>query len=80
MYLCIYLRISGSSLPPPLWSYSQAVTSTERVGTPHYHAPETVQGEGHGLAAQLWALGVLIAEMVDGTPPFWAPGPESTVR
>ena len=44
MYTYIYLFI-------PMCT--QAETSTARVGTPHYHAPETVRGEGHGLAAQL---------------------------
>ena len=44
------------------------------VGTPHYHAPETVRGEGHGLPAQLWALGVLLVEMLFGRAPFWEIG------
>ena len=43
-------------------------------GTPHYHAPETVRGEEHGLPAQLWALGVLIVEMLRGAPPFGMAG------
>jgi serine/threonine protein kinase len=46
--------------------------SSSLVGTRHYHAPETVQGEPHGASAQLWALGVLIAEMINGVPPFWS--------
>ena len=45
--------------------------STSVCGTPHYHAPETVRGEPHGAAAQLWALGVLLFEVLNGTPPFW---------
>lgn len=45
--------------------------SSSLVGTRHYHAPETVRGEPHGVSAQLWALGVLVAEMVNGVPPFW---------
>lgn len=43
-------------------------------GTPHYHAPEAVRGEGHGLAAQVWALGVLLVELLTGRPPFWEGG------
>lgn len=43
-------------------------------GTPHYHSPEAVRGDGHGLPAQLWALGVLLVEMVSGRPPFWEGG------
>ena len=44
--------------------------SDSLCGTHHYHAPETVRGEGHGLPAQLWALGVMIVEMMSGAPPF----------
>ena len=44
--------------------------SDSLCGTHHYHAPETVRGEGHGLPAQLWALGVMIVEMLSGVPPF----------
>ena len=50
--------------------------STSVIGTPHYQAPETVRGDGHGLPAQLWALGVLLAEMSMGIPPFWPVGPK----
>jgi len=45
--------------------------STSLCGTAHYHAPEAVRGDGHGLPAQLWALGVLTVEMIAGVPPFW---------
>ena len=48
--------------------------STSICGTPHYHAPETVRGDGHGFPAQLWALGVLLVEMISGRPPFWEGG------
>lgn len=45
--------------------------STSLCGTPHYHAPEAVRGEAHGLPAQLWALGVLLVEMTSGAAPYW---------
>lgn len=39
-------------------------------GMADYLAPEIVQGKGHGLAADWWALGVLIYFMLQGEMPF----------
>mmetsp|Transcript_18134 Transcript_18134/g.45671 ORF Transcript_18134/g.45671 Transcript_18134/m.45671 type:complete len:716 (-) Transcript_18134:454-2601(-) len=39
-------------------------------GTPEYLAPEIIMAKGHGAAADWWALGVLIWELVAGAPPF----------
>jgi tetratricopeptide (TPR) repeat protein/predicted Ser/Thr protein kinase len=40
------------------------------IGTPHYMAPEQVQGKTVAPAADVWALGVLLHEAVRGTRPF----------
>jgi len=44
-------------------------------GTPDYLAPEIILNEGHDIAVDYWAMGVLIFEMVVGTPPFFADDP-----
>jgi len=44
-------------------------------GTPDYLAPEIILNEGHDLAVDYWALGVLLFEMVVGAPPFYAEDP-----
>jgi serine/threonine protein kinase len=40
------------------------------VGTPHAMAPEVVSREGHGLEVDWWSLGILLWEMLGGSPPF----------
>jgi len=44
-------------------------------GTPDYIAPEIIQSRGHGKAADWWALGILIFEMLAGYPPFYDDNP-----
>lgn len=39
-------------------------------GTPDYVAPEVILGKGHGFAVDYWSLGVLIHELLTGTPLF----------
>ena len=40
------------------------------VGSPAYMAPELLRAEKPTPAADIWALGVLLYEMLDGKPPF----------
>ncbi|HEV8481369.1 MAG TPA: protein kinase [Candidatus Eisenbacteria bacterium] len=40
------------------------------VGTPGYLAPEVLRGEKSGPASDLWALGVVLFEMITGRLPF----------
>mmetsp|Transcript_17924 Transcript_17924/g.39540 ORF Transcript_17924/g.39540 Transcript_17924/m.39540 type:complete len:267 (-) Transcript_17924:7-807(-) len=42
-------------------------------GTPEYLSPELVLGRGHNKAADNWAIGVLIFEMLTGASPFADP-------
>jgi len=40
------------------------------IGTPHYMAPDVLQGRGYGIEVDIWSLGVLLFEFVCGHLPF----------
>lgn len=50
------------------------------VGTPHYMAPEVIAGEPAAVAADVYALGVLLFHLVTGSYPVAADGTRTLVR
>ena len=65
-----YAKVIDLGLAKPLTS-GHAYTM---CGTPVYMSPEIVKGTGYNKAADVWALGVLLHEMISGAPPFWPEG------
>lgn len=40
------------------------------IGTPHYIAPEVIQGRGYSYMVDYWALGIMMFEFQCGYVPF----------
>jgi len=58
------MRYSARAEPAP----------TDFCGYAHYLSPEQVSGQGHGHAADFWALGILTYEMITGGANPWLTG------
>lgn len=59
---------------------SRVTASHEMVGSMPYMAPELFSGGKESTASDCWSLGVVLAEMLRGAPPFDAPSAAALIH
>jgi cGMP-dependent protein kinase len=60
-----YLKMIDFGTAKVLKDYTSTI-----IGTPHYIAPEILQGKGYSLSCDFWSLGICMYEIFYGVYPF----------
>lgn len=76
----LYVRVARYGFSRLLPGYAPARRNEPFHGTAEYLAPEVCAGRAGDASADLYALGILMYEMVAGKPPFVSSSPSTTIK
>jgi len=70
----VLLTLSGQ-LKLADFGYAAQLTQKQQkrntvVGTPYWMAPELIRGHDYGIKVDIWSLGIMVMETVEGEPPY----------
>ena len=74
------VQIAGFGIAKLLPSYNPSKKNVPYHGVAEYMAPEVCAGREGDAASDLYALGILMYEMLAGKPPFQSSSPSTTIK